>query len=219
MAGPPVLDVARSCHKIELMFTGLVEASGVLVERAPRGPGARLVLRAELGGEPLATGESIAIDGACLSVTEKEARAGTFAVDATAETLARTTLGSLPLGARVNLERSLRLSDRLGGHLVTGHVDGVGSLATRQPVGDALALTFALPPELAPFVAQKGSIALNGVSMTVNGVRAAEVDVMVIPITREETNLGALAPGDRVNIEVDLVARYVARWMEGRDRP
>jgi riboflavin synthase len=197
------------------MFTGLVEASGVLVERAARGPGARLVVRAELAGEPLALGESIAINGACLSVTEFEALAGTFAVDATSETLARTTLGSLALGARLNLERSLRLSDRLGGHLVTGHVDGVGTLASCTPIGEALSLTFALPSDLAPYVAEKGSVALNGVSMTVNGVRGAELDVMVIPITRQQTNLGALAPGDRVNVEVDLVARYVARWLGG----
>jgi riboflavin synthase len=205
------------------MFTGLVAATGTLAERvaSPRGPGARLVVRARLGGEPLAFGESITVDGACLSVTE--ILADGFAVDATAETLARTTLGALPPGARVNLERSLQVGDRLGGHLVSGHVDGVGSLVSRTEVGEALALTFALPPELTRFVAEKGSITLNGTSMTVNGVRdasdgagaipaaAAAFDVMVIPITRRDTNLGDLLPGSRVNLEVDLVARYVAR--------
>ncbi len=174
------------------------------------------MVEARLDGEGLAHGESITVDGACLSVTE--ALPDGFAVDATVETLARTTLGALAVGARVNLERALRAGDRLGGHIVTGHVDGVGALASRREVGDALALSLTLPEGLARYVAEKGSIALNGVSMTVNAVGKATFDVMVIPITREATNLGALAPGDRVNVEVDLVARYVARWL-GKDEP
>jgi riboflavin synthase len=193
------------------MFTGLVGATGVLAGRTARGPGARLVLQARLDGEPLAHGESITVDGACLSVTE--VLPDGFAVDATAETLARTTLGDLAVGARVNLERALRASDRLGGHIVTGHVDGVGTLESRREVGEALALSVAVAADLAPYVAEKGSIALNGVSMTVNAAGKTTFDVMVIPITRSETNLGALAPGNRVNVEVDLVARYVARWL------
>ncbi len=191
------------------MFTGLVVATGVLARRETRGPGARLAVEGSLPGEPIALGESIAIDGACLSVASLPP--GGFEVDATAETLARTTLGGVRLGARVNLERSLRAGDRLGGHLVTGHVDAVGSLAERRPVGEALHLSFALPDELARFVAEKGSIAINGVSMTVNAVRPGSFDVTVIPITQRETNLGELAPGQRVNLEVDLIARYVAR--------
>jgi riboflavin synthase len=196
------------------MFTGLVGATGVLAERSPRGPGATLVLQARLEGEALAHGESITVDGACLSVVD--VLPDGFAVDATAETLARTTLGDLAVGARVNLERALRASDRLGGHIVTGHIDGVGTLGSRHEVGEALALSFTLPAELAPYVAEKGSIALNGVSMTVNAAGRTTFDVMVIPITRTETNLGALEPGARVNVEVDLVARYVARWL-GKD--
>ncbi len=188
----------------------------MLAGRTARGPGARLVIRARLDGEALAHGESITVDGACLSVTE--ALPDGFALDATVETLARTTLGALPVGARVNLERALRAGDRLGGHIVTGHVDGVGTLASRREAGEALALTFTLPADLAPYVAEKGSIALNGVSMTVNAAGKTTFDVMVIPITRAETNLGALAEGDRVNVEVDLVARYVARWL-GKDLP
>jgi riboflavin synthase len=197
----------------DTMFTGLVSATGVLAERGPRGPGARLVVQARLEGEPLAHGESITVDGACLSVLEVLPEG--FSVDATAETLARTTLGLLIPGrsARVNLERSLRAGDRLGGHLVTGHVDGVGSVASRRDVGEALSLSFVLPAELARFVAEKGSIAINGASMTVNAVRDGGFEVMVIPITRRETNLGALEPGARVNLEVDLVARYVARFL------
>jgi len=193
------------------MFTGLVGATGVLAGRTARGPGARLIVRARLDGEALAHGESITVDGACLSVTE--VLPDGFAVDATAETLARTTLGELAVGARVNLERALRATDRLGGHIVTGHVDGVGTLESRRDVGEALALSFSSAADLAPYVAEKGSIALNGVSMTVNAAGKTTFDVMVIPITRSETNLGALALGGRVNVEVDLVARYVARWL------
>jgi riboflavin synthase len=195
------------------MFTGLVGAMGLLAQRSPRGPGARLVLQARLDGEAVAHGESITVDGACLSVVE--VLGDGFSVDATAETLSRTTLGGLVPGpgTRVNLERSLRAGDRLGGHLVSGHVDGVGTVASRHEVGEALALSFLVPRELARYVAEKGSIAINGASMTVNAVRDDGFDVMVIPITRQETNLGALEPGARVNLEVDLVARYVARLL------
>jgi riboflavin synthase len=201
------------------MFTGLVAATGVLAERTRRGagaPDARLVIQARLGDEPLVLGESITVDGACLSVAAIVP--GGFAVDATAETLARTTLGALAVGpsgsgARVNLERALRAGDRLGGHLVSGHVDGVGELVSRREVGEALALELTVPGELARYVAEKGSIALNGVSMTVNAVRGRAFEVMVIPITRRETNLGDLAQAARVNVEVDQVARYVARLL------
>lgn len=194
------------------MFTGLVETTGALSERSPRGPGARLVVEASLAGESLALGESIAVDGCCLSVVEATPEG--FAVDATAETLAKTTLGTLPLRRKVNLERALRAGDRLGGHTVTGHVDGVGRLVERRPVGDAENVTFSLPPELARYVATKGSIAVSGVSLTVNAVRADAFEVMLIPITLRVTSLGDLRPGDPVNLEVDLVARYVARWQE-----
>jgi riboflavin synthase len=194
------------------VFTGLIETTGVLAARAARGPGASLVVRAELAHEPLALGESISVDGCCLSVVELAA--GEFAVDATAETLARTTLGGLPVGKRVNLERAVRAGDRLGGHLVTGHVDAVGKLLERREVGEAVTMCFSLPAELARFVAEKGSIAVCGVSLTVNGVRDTTFDVMIIPITLRVTTLGELAPGDPVNLEVDLVARYVARWRE-----
>lgn len=201
------------------MFTGLVETTGVLAERSARGPGARLLIRASLAGEPLAMGESITVDGACLSVVE--IRPDGFAVDATSETLARTTLGEAAPGKRVNLERALRAADRLGGHIVTGHVDDVGSLLARSAAGEAFAMTFSLPAGLQRFVAEKGSIAVSGVSLTVNAVRRGEqatFDVMLIPITLRVTSLGDLAPGDRVNLEVDLVARYVAAWLEGSGR-
>jgi riboflavin synthase len=196
------------------VFTGLVETTGVLADRAERGPGARLVVRGRLGGEALALGESITVEGACLSVVEVVPDG--FAVDATAETLARTTLGSLALGRHVNLERALRAGDRLGGHLVTGHVDGVGRLLERRDVGEAVAMTFSLPVALSRYVAEKGSIAVSGVSLTVNAVRDTSAqdsafEAMLIPITLQVTSLRDLASGDAVNLEVDLVARYVAR--------
>jgi len=214
-----VLDGRAARHYIGAMFTGLVAATGELAAREPRGPGARLRVRARFADGPLALGESIAVDGCCLSVVE--ILGDGFSADASAETLGRTTLGALTPGRRVNLERSLRAGDRLGGHLVTGHVDGVATLTGRRSVGEALALEVTLPAEgdLARFVAEKGSIALNGVSMTVNAVRGGVVEVAVIPITQRETNLGALAVGEALNVEVDLIARYVSRTLAGHGAP
>jgi riboflavin synthase len=196
------------------MFTGLVEATGRMVTRRVRGPGAVLEIACPFG--PLTIGESIAVDGACLTVT-RTTGAG-FEADVSAETLERTTLGALGLGAAVNLERSLPAGGRLGGHLVTGHVDGVGSLVTREPLGEATKMTFAFPARLAALVAEKGSIAIAGVSLTVNAVRdgfaaPAELDVVIVPHTAQATSLGGLRPSDPVNVEVDLVARYVARLL------
>ncbi len=207
------LDSRPGRHYTVPVFTGLVETTGVLAERSARGPGARIFIRvaAALAGEPLAMGESITVDGACLSVVE--IRPDGFAIDASGETLARTTLGSSELGRRVNLERALRAGDRLGGHMVTGHVDDVGMLIRWMTVGEALEVTFSLPAGLARFVAEKGSITVNGVSLTVNAVRPGEFDVMLIPITRQVTNLGDVLIDDRVNLEVDLVARYVGAWL------
>jgi riboflavin synthase len=195
------------------MFTGLVEAMGTIAARAPRGPGARLAIRTELGGpssgDPLALGESVAVDGACLTVDALLADG--FEVDASGETLARTTLGALAVGSSVHLERAVRPSDRLGGHIVTGHVDGVGALAERRPDGEAVWMRFSMPRELARFVAEKGSVAVDGVSLTVNGAGPDSFEVTIIPHTSVKTKLGTLAVGERVNLEVDLVARYVAR--------
>ena len=196
------------------MFTGLVAATGR--PRSPRGPRARCPPRLSgpaRRGNRSSFGESIAIDGCCLSVAAIHGDG--FEADASAETLSRTTLGRILPGSAVNLERALRAGDRMGGHLVTGHVDGVGELVSRRPVGEAAAMTFAAPAALARFIAEKGSIAVSGVSLTVNAVGAgARFDVTLIPITLAATNLGALASGGRVNLEVDLVARYVARLIE-----
>jgi riboflavin synthase len=207
------------------MFTGLVEAKGFLVRRTQHGRDARLVIRSELdtrdGRDPIVLGESIAIDGVCLTV---DALAGlVFEVDASSETLEKTTLGSLAVGATVNLERALPIGGRLGGHIVSGHVDGVGSVVAKKPSGAALEVTFESPAELAKYIAAKGSITINGVSLTVNRVTDSDAgcsfDVMLIPHTRDKTSLDGLEPGARVNLEVDLLARYVARLVEVGRRP
>jgi riboflavin synthase len=194
------------------MFTGLVAMTGALIAvRSTSAVGARLSIRAGFDDGPLALGESIAVNGACLTVDA--IGAGGFEADASAETLARTTLGGLVAGSPVHLERALRAADRMGGHMVTGHVDGVGALAERRALGDAVCMAFRVPGELAKFVATKGSIAVDGVSLTVNAVDGDRFEVVIIPHTLSKTALGALAPGDRVNLEVDLVARYVARLL------
>ena len=206
------------------MFTGLVEEKGVLIARHAIGPAAVLKFRTTLG--PLVVGESIAVDGVCLTVVRPAhgtGGAGGFEADVSSETLSRTTLGSAAIGSAVNLERSLTLSARLGGHLVSGHVDCICRLLARRPAlspgkgggsRSSVALTFGIPAPLGRFIAEKGSVAVNGVSLTVNAVGDTSFDVMVIPHTAEVTSLGSLGVGDSANLEVDLLARYVARLMD-----
>jgi riboflavin synthase len=192
------------------MFTGLVEATGALSAREPRGPGFRLEIATGLAR--LELGESIAVSGACLTVASIS-QAG-FLADVSRETAEKTTLGRLPPGSLVNLERSLRVGDRMGGHLVTGHVDGVARVGSIEPVGEARRVTVDLPAELAPLVAAKGSVALDGVSLTVNAVQGSRAELMLIPHTLGVTSLGSLRPGSELNLEIDLVARYVVRWLQ-----
>ncbi len=194
------------------MFTGLVEARGALAaRRGPGRPGALLTFKCPLS--PLELGESISVDGACLTV-KRIVDAG-FEADASAETLERTTLGGLAIGDPVNLERSMPLGARMGGHLVTGHVDATCTLSARRPVGESTAMTFTFPARLARLIAEKGSVAVSGISLTVNAVRDPPAfDVVIIPHTLEVTSLGTLAVGSQANLEVDLVARYVARFFE-----
>jgi riboflavin synthase len=199
------------------MFTGLVETVGTLRRRSG-GPVARAVFEARFDG-PLVLGESIAVNGVCLTVDR--ILEGAFEADMSEETLARTTLGELPLGSRIHLERATPAGGRLGGHIVAGHVDAVGRVAERAPRGDAVHLAVHAPPDLAPFLAPKGSIAVDGVSLTVNAVRGAPrsdavFEVMLVPHTLSATFLGELRAGDRVNLEADVLARYVARWLEFR---
>ena len=201
------------------MFTGLIEDQGRVERRSAHGTGARVTIRCEGtgpyaralrdGDDPFAIGESIAIDGVCLTVIAFGPHG--FDADISRETLSRTTLGELPLGHVVNLERALKASSRLGGHLVSGHVDGRGTVAHRTPDGDAVRFGFRVPEALLPLVAEKGSVAVSGVSLTVNAVSADGFEVTIIPHTLEKTSLGTLAVGAPVNLEVDIVARYVAR--------
>lgn len=201
------------------MFTGLVEALGTITKRVASGPDARLFISTGLpvAASPLVLGESIAVDGVCLTVAAFQGDA--FEADASAETLAKTTLGHLALGAKVNLERAVQLGGRMGGHIVSGHVDGVGRIASLTPLGQALKVVFEAPRELMRFIAPKGSICVSGVSLTVNGVSADGFDVVLVPHTREKTSLDGLGAGAPVNLEVDLLARYVARLMEAGAGP
>ncbi len=191
------------------MFTGLVAAVGTVTAVAATAGGVRLkVAVADLNLSDGVIGESIAVNGVCLTVIALTA--GEFDADVSRETL-RCTAG-FALGAQVNLERALRLSDRLGGHWVSGHVDGVGTLVDARPAGDNRTLVFEAPREIARYIAVKGSIAINGVSLTVNDVKHLQFSVNIIPHTLVATNLGALVPGARVNLEADTVARYVERF-------
>jgi len=197
------------------VFTGLVEDLGTVVRADRRSDALVLAVRpSRIPLGELAIGESVCHDGACLTVTEVGRDA--FTVLAGAETLARTTLGNLRVGSRVNLERSLRMGDRLGGHWVTGHIDGTGELAIRRDLGANLVLGVRTPAALLKFIVEKGSIALCGVSLTVNAVDAETFSVAIIPHTREETTLGALHLGDRVNLETDILAKHVEKLLGAR---
>ena len=194
------------------MFTGIIAAVGRVARIERRGTGARIVIdTGALDLSDVAIGDSIAVAGVCLTALEPGETA--FAADVSAETLARTTLGALVEGDGVNLEKSLRLADRLGGHLVSGHVDGVGRVASIDDEGGAQRWTFALPRELARYVAVKGSICVDGTSLTVNTVGDETFGVTLIPHTLAVTTFGARKAGDAVNIEVDMMARYAERLM------
>ncbi len=192
------------------MFTGIVTDIGEVLEVSGAGD-RRLVISTRFDAQALAIGASIACSGICLTVIERSA--SSFAVQASAETLARTTLGGWRKGTRVNLERPLRAGDEFGGHMVSGHVDGVARLAESRPENDSVRMTFAAPAQLARFVAPKGSVALDGVSLTVNEVESERFGINLIPHTVAVTSLGALRAGDMVNMEIDMVARYVARLL------
>ncbi len=195
------------------MFTGLVSDVGVVERITPRQGGARLTLRPRaLPVDALAPGESVACSGVCLTVVERGG--GTVTFDAVPETLSRTTVGGWRPGSAVNLERALALGDRLGGHLVQGHVDAVGEVVSRAVEGEGARLAISLPPGIAPLVAEKGSIAVDGVSLTVAAVSRDRFEVALIPETLARTTLGAAQPGTRVNLEADVLARHVARLRE-----
>jgi riboflavin synthase len=201
------------------MFTGIVTDIGEVVAVHPRADDLRrlkIVCHYDRAG--IADGASIACNGVCLTVVAAgvEGNATWFSADAAAETLAVTTVGSWRYGTRLNLERPLRVGDELGGHIVAGHVDGVAELMARDDLDHMARLRLRAPHELARFIAAKGSVALDGVSLTVNEVAGDEFSVLIIPHTLEVTTFGRLRAGDRVNLEIDLMARYAARLIETR---
>ena len=201
------------------MFTGLIEKTGILTGREAGAKAGRLTVKPDTPWTDLEAGESIAVNGACLTF-EKEA-GGNLTFFVMKETLDRTNLGVIPVGARVNLERALSLGSRLGGHLVSGHVDAAVKVVSFGKIGDDYELRMEMPPDLRIFLVPKGSVCVNGVSLTLTDVNDESFAVRLIPTTRRETNLDSLKPGDLVNIETDLVGKYVCeqlRLMDGASR-
>jgi riboflavin synthase len=200
------------------MFTGLIEDTGRITAIARRGAAAVLSLTTALTVSEIAIGDSLAVNGACLTVTAKTGTTLTF--DISPETNASTTIRGLRVGSSVNLERALRLGERLGGHIVTGHIDCIGQLARSSETDRNRVLEFTLPAENARYLITKGSIAINGISLTVNSVTANGFSVNIIPLTQFATTLSGLKAGDEVNIETDIIGKYVERltapWKQGR---
>jgi len=195
------------------MFTGIIQGLGKITEFVSQAGEVRLGVEARFQWEePLTIGESISVSGACLTVTQAQKQ--TFSAHVSAETVSRTTIGDLRVGHMVNLERALRLSDRLGGHLVTGHVDGMGQILRLEKKGESVLVTVGLDKDLVAFVVEKGSIAIDGISLTVNQVRPESFNVNIIPHTMDATCLKYKKPSDRVNLETDLLAKYVASFLE-----
>jgi riboflavin synthase len=196
------------------MFTGIITDIGRVRALDRRvGGDARVDIGTSYDGDAIALGSSIACSGVCLTVVDRTA--DSFRVDASNETMARTTLGEWQPDTRVNLERALKVGDELGGHMVSGHVDGIADVVAVEPDGDSRRIHFEVPRALRRFIAEKGSIAIDGVSLTVNNVSGDSFDVNIIPFTADHTTLGSIAAGDRVNVEIDMLARYVARLGEG----
>lgn len=197
------------------MFTGIIEDRGTVTEIKRRAKESALTFRAHrIDLREIVMGESIAVNGACLTVTSLEG--DTFTVDASRETLSRTSLGKLRVGSMVNLERSLRVGDRMGGHIVSGHVDGVGSVKSKKKRGASVEFRFTAPGQVMKYIVEKGSVAIDGVSLTVNAVEEGEFTVNIIPYTLAETTFGALRAGKPVNIECDMIGKYVEKLMTGK---
>jgi riboflavin synthase len=193
------------------MFTGLIEDVGTIGGLRLQQKSAVLTVKTKLPVRSMARGASVAVNGACLTVVKKGLRS--FTVDVSPETLQRTSLETLTVGSMVNLERPMRLADRLGGHLVTGHVDGVGAVAAIEKQGEFTIITFEVPAPLGALLVPKGSVAVDGISLTVNVCRKQRFSVAIIPFTLRHTNLRARRVGDKVNIETDLIGKYVQSFM------
>ena len=196
------------------MFTGLIEDVGTIGVLRLENNAAVLTVKTNLPVHSMPRGASVAVNGACLTVVRKSSK--TFTVDVSPETLQRTNLETLAVGSSVNLERPMRLADRLGGHLVTGHVDGLGTIETIEQEGEFTIVTFAVPALLGALLVPKGSVAVDGISLTVNVCRKRRFSVAIIPFTMKHTNLRARKVGDKVNIETDLIGKYVQSFMQRR---
>ena len=197
------------------MFTGIIEGKGRILRIKPRGAAKRLDIEWPLHLTDVQLGDSISINGACLTVAEKEGQ--TIIFDLSGETLEKTVLGELKEGDFVNIERALRLTDRLGGHIVTGHIDGIGAIAGKRRERDFTNLTIKIPKSVSKYVVPKGSIAIDGISLTVNECREDEIRITLIPYTLEKTTLMDKKVGDRVNMEADLLGKYVEKLLSQRD--
>jgi|YelNatPaOPRAMG01_1025707.scaffolds.fasta_scaffold02874_9 riboflavin synthase len=196
------------------MYTGIIEDLGVVTSVKHTEKGAVLELQTALPAAKMKIGDSISVNGACLTIVSK-AR-GRLRLDVSAETLRRTVLGELKPGDRVNLERCLTLAQRINGHLVAGHVDGVGKIVSIKPEGDSKLFTFEVPANEARYLVEKGSIAIDGISLTTFGIRGRRFNCALIPHTLKVTTLGTKGPGDRVNVESDMMAKYVERMLQER---
>jgi riboflavin synthase len=197
------------------MFTGIIEDKCKVVRVEQRGQGKRLILELPIQLTEVQLGDSININGVCLTVDEK--RGPVIGLDLSQETLQKTTLGELKEGDQVNFERALKLNDRLGGHIVTGHIDGIGMIAEKRKEGDFLHLKIRIPKFLSKYVVQKGSIAVDGISLTVNECENEEVKMTLIPHTIEKTTLMIKKAGDRVNVEADIIGKYVEKMLDRGD--
>ncbi|UCD65778.1 MAG: riboflavin synthase [Deltaproteobacteria bacterium] len=194
------------------MFTGIILGKGTVVEKRSSGSGMIFSLESDFDLTDPEEGESIAVNGVCL--TAKNISTRKFTVDVSPESLARTNLGKLSVGSKVNLERALRLSDRLGGHMVSGHVDAVSQVLERRPLGDFVQFTFGIPAGLSKYIIEKGSIGIDGTSLTVNSCDDKTFTIVIIPHTLDVTLMGTLREGDTVNIEVDLIGKYVEKMLQ-----
>jgi len=197
------------------MFTGIITDTGEVTRITDKGGLRRILIGSHLDISKIKIGASIACDGCCLTVADKEG--GCFVVEATNETLSKTTIGEWTEGTKINLETSLKVGDEIGGHIVSGHVDGLATLEEVVRDGDAHRMVFGVPGHLSRYIACKGSVALDGISLTVNEVEGNHFSVCIIPLTWEITNVNRWKPGDKVNLEVDMLARYVARIL-GADK-
>lgn len=193
------------------MFTGIIQGRGTIFEKKPTGGGLIFGIEADFDLTDPAEGESIAVNGVCLTAREIVGRR--FLADVSPESLGRTNLGRVSVGSVVNLERALRLSDRLGGHMVSGHVDAVAEIVSRKPLGDFVIFTFVVPEGLGRYIIEKGSITIDGISLTVNEIDGRTFSVSIIPHTLEITTLGKMGQGDLINLEVDLIGKYVEKLL------